>query len=137
MIGEICSGFRFPGWVAQVYPVFINNDLTRQPAAGCIRSGKGHAILLPGAAGAIRVEYVHGGNKAVFFFAAENRIDFRDLVKDLAQRLHTRIVMRQVGVRDESRMTGGIGSCGCETLTTKLLASAAGRMVSTDSFTSC
>jgi cell fate regulator YaaT (PSP1 superfamily) len=62
----------------------------------------------------IRVEYLHGGSKAIFYFAAENRVDFRELVKDLAARLHTRIVMRQVGVRDESRMTGGIGSCGCE-----------------------
>lgn len=62
----------------------------------------------------IRVEYLHGGNKAIFYFAAENRVDFRELVKDLASRLHTRIVMRQVGVRDEARMTGGIGSCGCE-----------------------
>jgi cell fate regulator YaaT (PSP1 superfamily) len=62
----------------------------------------------------IRVEYLHGGSKAMFYFAAENRVDFRDLVKDLAARLHTRIVMRQVGVRDESRMTGGIGSCGRE-----------------------
>ena len=62
----------------------------------------------------IRVEYLHGGNKAIFFFASETRVDFRDLVRDLAQRLHTRIVMRQVGVRDEARMTGGIGSCGCE-----------------------
>jgi cell fate regulator YaaT (PSP1 superfamily) len=62
----------------------------------------------------IRVEYLHGGNKAIFYFAAESRVDFRDLVKDLAQRFHTRIVMRQVGVRDESKMTGGIGSCGCE-----------------------
>jgi cell fate regulator YaaT (PSP1 superfamily) len=60
----------------------------------------------------IRVEYLHGGNKAIFYFAAEHRVDFRDLVKDLAQRLHTRIVMRQVGVRDEAKMTGGIGSCG-------------------------
>lgn len=62
----------------------------------------------------IRVEYLHSGNKAVFYFAAENRIDFRDLVKDLASRLHIRIVMRQVGVRDEAKMVGGIGSCGGE-----------------------
>ena len=62
----------------------------------------------------IRVEYLHNGNKAVFFFASETRVDFRDLVKDLAQRFRTRIVMRQVGVRDEAKMTGGIGSCGCE-----------------------
>lgn len=60
----------------------------------------------------IGVEYLHGGNRAIFSFAAEHRVDFRDLVKDLAQRFHTRIVMRQVGVRDEARMIGGIGSCG-------------------------
>ena len=62
----------------------------------------------------IRVEYLHGGNKAIFYFTSDSRVDFRELVRDLAQRLHTRIVMRQVGVRDEARMVGGIGSCGCE-----------------------
>ena len=62
----------------------------------------------------IDVEYVHGGNKAVFYFAAEGRVDFRELVRDLAQRLHTRIEMRQIGVRDVSRMVGGIGVCGCQ-----------------------
>lgn len=60
----------------------------------------------------IKVEYLHGGNKAVFYFSAEGRVDFRELVRDLAKRLHTRIEMRQVGVRDESRMLGGIGVCG-------------------------
>lgn len=62
----------------------------------------------------IRVEYLHSGNKAIFFFASEKRVDFRDLVKDLAQRFRVRILMRQIGVRDEARMTGAIGSCGCE-----------------------
>ena len=62
----------------------------------------------------INVEYVHGGNKAVFYFAAEGRVDFRELVRDLAQRLHTRIEMRQIGVRDVSRMVGGVGVCGCQ-----------------------
>ena len=62
----------------------------------------------------IRVDYLHGGNKAIFYFTSDSRVDFRELVRDLAQRLHTRIVMRQVGVRDEARMVGGIGSCGCE-----------------------
>jgi cell fate regulator YaaT (PSP1 superfamily) len=62
----------------------------------------------------ISVEYVHGGNKAVFYFSADGRIDFRELVRDLAQRLHTRIEMRQIGVRDVSRMVGGVGVCGCQ-----------------------
>lgn len=60
----------------------------------------------------IRVEYLQSGNKALFYFSAENRIDFRELVKDLAKRLHARIEMRQVGVRDESRISSGIGPCG-------------------------
>ena len=61
----------------------------------------------------IEVEYLHGGNKAVFYFSAEGRVDFRELVRDLAQRLHTRIEMRQIGVRDVSRIVGGVGICGC------------------------
>ena len=61
-----------------------------------------------------RAEYLHGGHKAIFYFTSEARIDFRDLVKDLATRLHTRIEMRQIGVRDEAKMTGGIGDCGRE-----------------------
>lgn len=62
----------------------------------------------------IKVEYLHGGNKAVFYFSADGRIDFRELVRDLARRLHTRIEMRQIGVRDASRIVGGVGTCGCQ-----------------------
>jgi len=54
------------------------------------------------------------GGKILFYFASDERIDFRDLVKDLAQRLHARIEMRQIGARDEAKMVGGIGSCGRE-----------------------
>jgi cell fate regulator YaaT (PSP1 superfamily) len=60
----------------------------------------------------IAVDYLHGGNRAVFYFSAEGRVDFRQLVRDLASELHTRIEMRQVGVRDASRYLGGIGPCG-------------------------
>jgi cell fate regulator YaaT (PSP1 superfamily) len=60
----------------------------------------------------ISVDYLHGGNKAVFYFASEGRVDFRDLVRELARRLHIRVEMRQIGVRDAARMLGGIGSCG-------------------------
>jgi cell fate regulator YaaT (PSP1 superfamily) len=60
----------------------------------------------------VRVDYLHGGNKAVFFFASEGRVDFRELVRELARRLHIRVEMRQIGVRDAARMLGGIGACG-------------------------
>jgi cell fate regulator YaaT (PSP1 superfamily) len=62
----------------------------------------------------IKVEYLFDGSKAIFYFTADGRIDFRDLVKDLAHQFHTRIEMRQVGVRDEAKMVGGIGICGLE-----------------------
>lgn len=61
------------------------------------------------------------GQKAVFFFASEERIDFRDLVRDLAQRLHVRIEMRQIGARDGAKIVGGIGSCGRELCCTTFL----------------
>jgi cell fate regulator YaaT (PSP1 superfamily) len=60
-----------------------------------------------------RAELARGG-RALFYFASEERIDFRELVRELAAKLHTRIELRQVGVRDEAKMTGGIGTCGRE-----------------------
>jgi len=62
----------------------------------------------------VRVEYLHDGSRAIFYYTAEQRVDFRELVKDLAHELHTRIEMRQIGVRDESKLVGGIGNCGRE-----------------------
>ena len=60
----------------------------------------------------VEVEYSFDGGKAVFFFTSDGRVDFRELVKDLASRFHTRIELRQIGVRDEAKMLGGIGICG-------------------------
>ncbi|RVU48188.1 hypothetical protein EA187_01760 [Lujinxingia sediminis] len=62
----------------------------------------------------IRAQYMHDGSKLVFYFSADGRIDFRDLVKDLAHKFRTRIEMHQIGVRDGARMLGGIGPCGRE-----------------------
>lgn len=62
----------------------------------------------------VKVEYLFDGSKAIFYFTADGRIDFRELVKDLAHAFHTRIEMRQIGVRDEAGMVGGIGICGRE-----------------------
>ncbi len=62
----------------------------------------------------IRVEYTFDGSKASFFFFSESRVDFRELVKELAYKLKTRIEMRQIGVRDVARMIGGFGPCGRE-----------------------
>jgi len=60
----------------------------------------------------VRVEWAFDNSKATFFFTADGRVDFRDLVKDLAHRFKIRIEMRQIGVRDEAKMIGGYGPCG-------------------------
>ena len=60
----------------------------------------------------VEVEYSFDGSKIVFFFTSEGRVDFRELVKDLAAKFHTRIELRQIGVRDEAKMLGGLGICG-------------------------
>jgi cell fate regulator YaaT (PSP1 superfamily) len=59
-----------------------------------------------------RTEVLLDRSKAIFYFTADGRIDFRELVKDLAHELRTRIEMRQIGVRDEARVVGGVGPCG-------------------------
>lgn len=60
----------------------------------------------------IEAQYSFDGSKITFFFTSDGRVDFRELVKDLAASLHTRIELRQIGVRDEARMLGGLGICG-------------------------
>lgn len=60
----------------------------------------------------VSVEYSFDSNKIVFFFTSDGRVDFRELVKNLASHFHTRIELRQIGVRDEAKMLGGIGICG-------------------------
>ncbi|MGE5341085.1 MAG: stage 0 sporulation family protein [Candidatus Omnitrophota bacterium] len=60
----------------------------------------------------IKVSFFTSERKAIFYFTSEGRIDFRDLVKDLAKRFKMRIEMRQIGIRDEAKMVGGLGVCG-------------------------
>ena len=59
-----------------------------------------------------KVECLFDGSRVIFYFTADHRVDFRELVKDLARELRTRIEMRQIGARDEARLVGGLGSCG-------------------------
>jgi cell fate regulator YaaT (PSP1 superfamily) len=62
----------------------------------------------------VTVDYTYDGRKAIFYFTAESRVDFRDLVRDLANTLRVRVEMKQIGARDESKVTGGLGPCGRE-----------------------
>lgn len=60
----------------------------------------------------LSTEYLFGGSKLLFYFISENRVDFRELVKELAKEFKIRIELRQVGVRDEAKIVGGLGNCG-------------------------
>ena len=60
----------------------------------------------------VRAEYTFERSKMLYYFTADGRVDFRELVKDLASHFHTRIELRQIGVRDEAKAIGGIGPCG-------------------------
>lgn len=60
----------------------------------------------------VKVKYINNGEKVIFYFRAEGRVDFRDLVKDLAQRFRVRIELKQIGVRDEAKVLQGFGPCG-------------------------
>ncbi len=62
----------------------------------------------------VMVEYLFNGDRAMFFFESEERVDFRDLVRRLASEFHVRVDMRQIGVRDKARLVGGLGHCGQE-----------------------
>lgn len=74
----------------------------------CVRKIAEHGLDMK----LVDVEYSYNGSKVMFYFTADGRVDFRELVKDLAGVFRTRIELRQIGVRDEAKMLGGLGSCG-------------------------
>lgn len=74
----------------------------------CVKKIRAHQLEMK----LIDVEYTFDNSKVVFYFTADGRIDFRKLVKDLASVFRMRIELRQIGVRDEAKMIGGVGSCG-------------------------
>ncbi|GAB6086072.1 PSP1 domain-containing protein [Alkaliphilus crotonatoxidans] len=74
----------------------------------CLNKIKNHELDMK----LIDVEYTFDNNKVIFYFTADGRVDFRELVKDLASVFKTRIELRQIGVRDEAKMIGGLGPCG-------------------------
>ena len=67
-------------------------------------------------------EYTFDGSQLIFYFTADGRVDFRELVRDLASTFHTRIELRQIGVRDEAKLIGGLGPCGRDCCCTTFLA---------------
>lgn len=85
-----------------------NKNKEKDALAICLQKVQQHNLDMK----LIDVEYTFDNNKIIFYFTADGRVDFRELVKDLASVFKTRIELRQIGVRDESKMIGGVGPCG-------------------------
>ena len=86
----------------------VNREKEKEAFKICLEKIKKHNLDMK----LIHVEYTFDNNKVLFYFTADGRIDFRELVKDLASVFRTRIELRQIGVRDEAKLMGGIGVCG-------------------------
>lgn len=85
-----------------------NKEKEKEAFQICLQKIKKHELQMK----LIDAEYTFDNNKVLFYFTADGRIDFRELVKDLASVFRTRIELRQIGVRDETKIRGGIGICG-------------------------
>lgn len=85
-----------------------NAALEKQALAKCEEKVAAHGLDMK----LVDVEYTFDNSKIIFYFTADGRVDFRELVKDLASVFRTRIELRQIGVRDEAKMMGGLGICG-------------------------
>lgn len=85
-----------------------NKKAAKEAYEICMRKIEEHMLEMK----LVDVEYTFDRNKVIFYFTADGRVDFRELVKDLASVFKTRIELRQIGVRDEAKMLGGIGPCG-------------------------
>jgi len=88
--------------------VEINKGKEKEAYKVCQKKIEEHGLPMK----LVEVEYTFDANKIIFYFTADGRIDFRELVKDLAAIFRTRIELRQIGVRDEAKMLGGLGTCG-------------------------
>ena len=85
-----------------------NRELELDAALICKKKLAAHGLEM----NLVEVEYTFDNSKLIFYFTCESRVDFRELVKDLASTFHTRIELRQIGIRDEAKMMGGLAVCG-------------------------
>ena len=85
-----------------------NRELENEAYSICLKKIEEHGLEMD----LTEAEYTFDRSKIIFYFTADGRVDFRELVKDLASQFHTRIELRQIGVRDEAKMLGGLGICG-------------------------
>ena len=94
-----------------------NQEIEKRASLFCARCIQSRALPMK----LIEVEYLFDRSKIIFYFTAENRVDFRELVKDLVQEFKTRIELRQIWVRSEAQLLGGIGICGRDLCCTRFL----------------
>ncbi|MBD1372485.1 stage 0 sporulation family protein [Hazenella sp. IB182357] len=121
--GEVVTGVRYVKEDEVVLPLkkvlrvataedmiqFESNQNAAQEALNiCQEKVRSHNLVMK----LVDAEYTFDRNKVIFYFTADGRVDFRELVRDLAAVFRTRIELRQIGVRDEAKMLGGIGPCG-------------------------
>ena len=94
-----------------------NKEKEKEAFAICLEMIKQHGLDMK----LVETEYTFDRTKVLFYFTSDGRVDFRELVKDLATRFRVRIELRQIGIRDESKMVGSIGICGRELCCSKFL----------------
>jgi cell fate regulator YaaT (PSP1 superfamily) len=87
---------------------FSNSEIEADAKKFCIEKIAAHGLPM----NLVDVEYFFDGSKIIFYFTAEGRVDFRELLKDLVRRLRTRVELRQIGIRNQAKMVGGLGGCG-------------------------
>jgi cell fate regulator YaaT (PSP1 superfamily) len=115
--GKICSGTKPAANVAKIVSIASEDDIKKfawlekkeqRAFQFCLQRIKARNLPMK----LVRVRYFFNEKKGIFYYTADGRIDFRMLVKDLAKEFKMRIEMRQIGVRDEAKMIGGLGVCG-------------------------
>jgi len=97
-----------PARPEEIQKLQANRELEQDARAYCLERIQAHHLEM----NLVDVEYYFDGGKIIFYFTAEGRVDFRELLKDLVRRLRTRVELRQIGIRNQAKMVGGLGTCG-------------------------
>lgn len=92
----------------EVRRLIDNSEVEADAKSFCLEKIAAHGLPM----NLVDVEYFFDGSKIIFYFTAEGRVDFRELLKDLVRRLRTRVELRQIGIRNQAKMVGGLGGCG-------------------------
>ena len=92
----------------EIRQLHTNSEIEADAKGFCMEKIAAHELPM----NLVDVEYFFDGSKIIFYFTADGRVDFRELLKDLVRRLRTRVELRQIGIRNQAKMVGGLGGCG-------------------------